>query len=207
MTPPNPLVAICASGKPGSPASVAAPHTMKTRLLRITAALGIAFAGCHKQSQSPASLPSTNAGSAMAAAPLMQSILTVWQQGDKSTAVSNFVEANWDARPLFAADSVLSLSEGQFQSQLKSSPVFGNADSKRIEMTQQLDAVKRLAAAVTQAGVDSAARKEFTQARKHFTSLKQFGEALDGTNSLAIVRMVGQGVKKRADTEFAKLPP
>jgi len=140
------------------------------------------------------------------ATPVMVPILTHWQQGDQSAAVSNFVEAIWSARPLFAPDSVLSLSEAQFQSQVRSWPVLGNVNSRRTEMTDQLDVLKRIAASVAQAGIDEAVRKDFAQARKHFTSLKHCGEALDSTNSLAILKLVGQGIKKRAETELGKLP-
>ncbi len=43
------------------------------------------------------------------------------------------------------------------------------------------------------------------EARKYFTSLKQCGAALDSPDSLTLAQLVGQGLKKRADMELAKL--
>ena len=73
------------------------------------------------------------------------------------------------------------------------------------EITSQTRVLKELAAAVAQAGIDAAAKQDPAQARKHFTSLKQCGEALDSPGSLAIVKLVGQGIKKRAGAELSKI--
>jgi hypothetical protein len=180
---------------------------MKIRALGMAAGFAIAFAGCNKQSQSPASLPSTNAASATAAAPAMQTFITDWQRGRRSEAINGFLAADWSARPLFAPDSILSLSEAQFQSQIKALSTASEVQDKRTEMMTELNAVKQLAASVAQAGADAASRGDLAGARKHFDSLKQCGEALDNSNSLAIVRLVGQGMKKRADTGMSKLAP
>ena len=74
-------------------------------------------------------------------------------------------------------------------------------------MRPQIDSLKQLAAAVAQAGRDAAAKGDVAQARKHFTALRECGAALDTSDSLAIVRLVGQGMKKRAETEMSKLTP
>jgi hypothetical protein len=127
--------------------------------------------------------------------------MTAWQQGDKTAAVSSFVETDWSSRPLFASSSALSLTEDQFKA-------LSNAErqAKSSEMIPQIDSLKQLAAAVAQAARDAAAKGDVAQARKYFTSLKQCGTALDTSNSLALVRLVGQGMKKRSDTEMSTLP-
>jgi hypothetical protein len=128
--------------------------------------------------------------------------LSAWQQGDQATAVRRFVEADWSARPLFAADSALSLSEAQFTA-------LSNAEreAKSPPMMAQLDSLKRLAAAVAQAGRDAAAQGDHTAARRHFTSVKQCGAALDSPSCLRIAQLVGQAFTRLADAELTKLGP
>ena len=127
--------------------------------------------------------------------------MTAWQQGDTPKAISSFVETDWSSRPLFAASSTLSLTEDQFKA--LSNP---ERQAKSAEMMSQLDSVKKLAAAVAQAGRDAASKGDTAQARKHFTSLKQCGTALDSPDCLSLVQLVGKAFKKMADTELAKIP-
>jgi len=168
---------------------------MKTRIISTTAAVLILLAGCGKKTSS------SGGSSSPAAAPVIQPVMTAWQQGDKSTAVSKFFATDWSARPLFAPDSALSLTESEFGSlpandaQLKESK----------EMLPQLASLKQLAAAVIQAGREAAAKGDLTQARKYFTASKQFGAALDSPDYTHIVQLVGQAIGKMADTELAKI--
>jgi hypothetical protein len=126
--------------------------------------------------------------------------MTAWQQGDKSTAISSFLAIDWSARPLFAPDSTLSLSEGQLKA-------LSDADrqARSSEMMSQISSLKQLAAAVAQAGRDAASKGDSAQARKCFMSLKQCGTALDSADNLLMVQLVGQACKKMADTELAKI--
>ena len=130
----------------------------------------------------------------------MQSVLTAWQAGDKSTAVSRFLEADWSARPLFTPGSAWSLSENQFKSL---SEADGRAKSS--ELTAQVDQLKQLVAAVAQTGRDAAAQKDLPQAVKAFTSLKKCGEALDRPDSSSLVRSLGRSMQRIADGEPAAL--
>ena len=127
--------------------------------------------------------------------------MSAWEQGDESTAVRSFVETDWSSRPLFAADSLLSLSEEQYKTLSDA-----ERQAKSGEMMTQLDSLKRLARAVAEAGRDAAARGDAAQARKYFTSLKQCGTALDSPDCLSIVQLVGRAFKRLADTELAKIP-
>ena len=168
---------------------------MKTTASITVLATSLLLVGCGKQSALPSSSSST-------VAPVTQSVMTAWQQGDKTAAVAGFVETDWSARPLFASDSMLSLSEDKFKALSNS-----ERQAKSSKMFQQIDSLKRLAAAVAQAGQDAAAKGDAAQARKHLTSLREFGSAIDTSNSLALLRLVGQAEKKRADREMSKLAP
>lgn len=161
--------------------------------------LGLAVVGCRKQ-------PPTTATAASAAQPA----LTAWQQGDRAGAVSTFLTADWTAGPLFAPDSMLSLTEAEFSGQMRPlrMPGFmttGGIEARRVQMTKELATMKQLAAAVAQAGRD-AATNDVALARRHFTSLQRFAAALDTTNSLGILRLDAQAIRKRAERELAALP-
>jgi hypothetical protein len=164
--------------------------------------IGLGLMGCSKKTDLSGTLPSSpkRQGDIASATPALQSVLTTWQAGDKSAAVSRFVETDWSARPLFTPGSTLSLSEDQF----KSLPL-ADIEVKSKEITPQLRALKELAEAVTQAGRDAAAKKDFARARKHFMSLKQCGEAIESSDCLLIVKLVGKAWRKKADADLAGL--
>jgi hypothetical protein len=134
--------------------------------------------------------------------PNMQSVVAAWQQGDKSTAISRFVATDWSERPLFAPGSTLSLSEEQF----KSLPP-ADREAKMKDMISQISALKEPAMAVLQAGRDAAGKKDVVQARKYFTAVKQYGEALDSPDTILFVKQLGPFFKQLADAELSKLSP
>jgi hypothetical protein len=176
---------------------------MKNRIIIAAMAATILMAGCGKKTSSmssPHTLPQEQASAASAATPVSQPALAAWQQGDIAAAVSSFVSADWSARPLFAADSPLSLSETQFKA-------LSDADrqAKSSVMIAQLNSFKQLAAAVAQAGRDAAAKGDTAAARKDFTAVKACGMALDNPKCLTLVQLVGQALKKSADMELAKI--
>lgn len=178
---------------------------MKTRISAISvlfalAVIGFSLAGCGKSDSSGHSGAKQDSDSNRSTTALIQPLLDEWQQGDKSTAISRFVQSDWSTSPLFPASSPLSLSEEQF-TRLPAS----DREAKSGEIASQTRVLKELAAAVAQAGIDAVAKQDTAQARKHFTSLKQCGEALNGPGSLAMTKLVGQGIKKRADAELSKM--
>ena len=177
-----------------SPLSFGINTRMKTTTISAILTVSLLLAGCGKKTTPPSSTPST-------AAPVTESAMTAWQQGDTPKAVSSFVESDWSRRPLFAASSTLSLTEDQFKALSDA-----ERQAKSGEMMSQLDSVKKLAAAVAQAGRDADSKGDTALARKHFTSLKQCGTALDSADCLSLVQLVGKGFKKTADTELAKIP-
>lgn len=163
----------------------------------------ILMVGCGKETSSRRSslaLPPEQASAASAATPVSQPTLAAWQQGEIAAAVSSFVSADWSARPLFAADSALSLSEGQFKALSDT-----DRQARHGEIMAQLESFKRLAAAVAQAGRDAAVNGDTAAARNDFIALKACGTALESPKCLTLVQMVGQALKKRADMELAKI--
>ena len=166
------------------------------------ALVGIGLTSCGKKidsSSNPLALKGQQ-DTASATTPVLQPVLALWQQGDKSAAVGRFLATDWSARPLFPSNSAWSLSEDQFRS-------LSEADgrAKASELTTQVGELKQMAAAVAQAGRDAAAKQDSAQAIKAFTSLKECGEALDRPNSSKNVELTGRWLKKLAEGELAKL--
>ena len=126
--------------------------------------------------------------------------LKAWQQGDKTTAVSNFVTTVWSAHPLFPAGSILSLSEVKLEA-LSAADRKAKAD----EMLPQLLTFRDLAEAVEQAGHDAASKGDIAQARKYFVSLKQCGTALDSPDYTFMLRQIGQAIQKLSDKDLAQI--
>ncbi len=190
--------------------------------IRILAGVGVAAffaAGCGQKDAAtgngspPAATAnaSTNAAAATPAAPtsqatvsvgtpVMQPILAVWQEGNHAQAVSLFAEANWNGRPTFPPGMTLSMTEAQFAA-------LSDADRQLRfgELTAQLDLVKHLAASVSQAGRDAAAKGDNEQAKKFLASLQNCGAALDTPERLKLVRMVGKTMKEMGSNELAKM--
>ncbi len=160
----------------------------------------IMIAGCGKKSPSSSATPPPAQAEALSSSPAAQPALTAWQQGDKAVAVSNFLAADWSARPLFTADSPLSLTESQFAALSDA-----ERQAKSSDMMSQMASLKQLAQAVVQAGHDAASKGDATQARKYFTSLKQCGTALESPDCMQLVQLVGKAFGKMADSELAKI--
>lgn len=133
--------------------------------------------------------------------PVLQPILTVFQEGHTAQAVDLFIQANWNARPIFPSKMALGLTDTQF----KAIPE-GERQLRTDEMLAQLDLMKQLATAVSNAGDAAAAKGEALQARQCYESLKRFGAALDDPKAQQLLRMVGQVSKRMAEHGLARLP-
>jgi hypothetical protein len=148
------------------------------------------------------------AGLQRATAPAIQPALAAWQQGDKDGTVRNFLAADWRAGPIFAPESMLSLTESEYLSQMQPVPGFNvtrDMEAKGEQMLKELRTMKELVAAVTQAGREAAATNNTALARKHFYSLQRFGAALDHHQSLSVLRLEGRAIKKKAGVELQQL--
>ena len=133
--------------------------------------------------------------------PVTQPAMRAWQQGDTATAVKIFVATDWNGRPLFEGGSALNLSQDQF----KALPA-GDGTAKAEAIITQISCVKQLSDAVAQAGLDAAAKGDEAQAREHFTSLRQFGLALQNPNNPGLVLSVyGKGMENKANAGLAKI--
>ncbi len=173
---------------------------MKSTIITGVLAATILVAGCGKKSPSSATTPPPAQAEAASSSPVAQPALAAWQQGDKATAVSSFLAADWSARPLFPTGSSLSLSEAQFRALSDS-----DREAKSRDMMSQIASLKQLAQAVVQAGNDAASKGDAAQARKYFTSVKQCGTALKGPDCMLLVQLVGKAFEKMSDTELAKI--
>ncbi len=167
---------------------------MKTTFLTAMLAAALLFAGCGQQP------PPAPAASSPTGVPVTQPVLIVWEQGDKAAAVSTFVATDWKGGPLFPASSPLSLTEDQFKKLSQA-----ERETKSAELLPQLEKLKKLAVAVTQAGRTAVATGDTPEARKHFTAVQECGAALDTPHSLAIAQLVGRSLKKMAAAEMTKL--
>ena len=171
---------------------------MKNVIITGVVAATVLIVGCDKKDGSSGSSATSPTAQADAASPLpaAQPALTAWKQGDKAAAVSSFLAADWSARPLFASGSTLNLTEDQFKAL---------SEADRHDMLTQLASLKQLAASVGQAGLDAVSKGDAAQARKNFTSVKQFGAALQSPNYTLLVQQVGKAFEKMSDTELEKI--
>lgn len=168
-------------------------------LLLAASFVGGGLTGCEKKSES--SGPAGSQSTATATKPAVaESAVAAWLQGDKANALNRFLETDWSAGPLFEAGSSLALTEAQFKS-LSSA----QREAQSQENLAKLKVLKEMAATVVAAGRAAAEKQDVALARKHFNSVRQFGEALDGPDSLAILKLVGQAAKKMADKELTAL--
>jgi hypothetical protein len=132
--------------------------------------------------------------------PVMQPILTVWQEGNRAAAINQFSGANWNARPLFPAAMAVGLTEAQFKGLSGS-----ERDLRNNEMLAQLDLVKQIVTAVNESGQEALAKGDTTRAQKIFTALKQCGAALDEPAAQLLVKQVGQVCEGMGGRGLAKL--
>lgn len=139
-------------------------------------------------------------GGTQVSTPVLQPILTAWQEGHSSEAVDIFVHVNWSSRPVFPTGMVLGISEAEFKSLSDS-----DRQLRGSEMMTQLDLMKQLASAVFDAGQSAASAGNIERAKQCYGALKQFGAALNDPKALLLVKMVGQVSIKMADRGLANL--
>jgi hypothetical protein len=130
----------------------------------------------------------------------LEKALQAWQQGDQAAAVARFLETDLNARPLFSSASPLSLGEAQSRALPAS-----EREAKTTEAVAQINQFKQLLGAVAQEGRTAAAQQDYDHARKCFAKLIDCGDALSNSESLLIMKLVGQAAKKKAEKELAPL--
>lgn len=132
--------------------------------------------------------------------PVIQPILTVWQEGHAKDAVNLFIQANWNARPIFPSGMVLGMTDAEF----KAIPD-ATRSSKQSELETQLGLIQDLATEVGNEGHDAAAKGDSTRARQCYSALKQFGAALDSPSGQPLVKRTGRVCERMADFGLARL--
>ncbi len=116
--------------------------------------------------------------------------LALWRQGDKSTAIDQFVKIDWNSKPVLSAKSPLAAKE-------KDLPAMSAAGREKLmgEVMPLLKDVKQLASAVkakADAAQDVALRKDYLMA------VDKCGLALDTQDALKIVQLTGKSLRKMA---------
>jgi hypothetical protein len=133
-------------------------------------------------------------------APATHSTMEAWQAGDKQSAIRLFLDVDWSVRPLFDPYRILSLSEQQFVALPEA-----QHKTRAKEIKKESESFRRLTVAVFEAGRAAAAKGETIKARKIFRSIKQCGAALDNPSCLRPLQIVGEDLKKKADTALHAL--
>ena len=182
-------------------------------------AVAMLFTGCSKSGQpsndtsqnpEPAAQTTTSnsdmvAGrqpTVFAPTPVLQPILTTWQEGHTSAAVDQFIQANWNARPIFPPGMAVGLTDAQF----KAIPE-ADRQLRSNEMEAQLDLMKQLATAVGAAANQAVSKGDKSRARQCYNALTQFGAALDDPKAQQLVQMVGQISRRMGEHGLARLKP
>lgn len=156
------------------------------RTIGIPFCVAVALTGCGKRDQ----------------ASVLSPIMEQWEKGEKTEAINRFVEADWKARPLFAPGSAMSLNEDQFQ---KLTPDI--VADKMKEVIPRINTLRQIAQGVMEAGKEAMKQGDKAKARKHFTAVKQCGEAINSAETLKVVQLVGQAIVKLSDAELVKVKP
>jgi hypothetical protein len=170
---------------------------MKYLIMAGVIAATILLVGCGKKNSS------SESSATLSSLPALQPALKAWLSGDKSTAITDFLALDWSARPLFEVGSPLSRSDDQMHAVRARSEADYHTESYAI--TTQLAYLKQLAALVRDAGFDAVSKGDAAQAQKYFTSLKQFGTALDRPDYTLIVQFTGRAYEQYADTGMQKI--
>lgn len=151
---------------------------------------------CGKKTSPPES-------SAMPSLPALEPALKAMLSGDKATAITVFLGADWSARPLFVAGSPLSRSDDQQHEIRARSEADYHASS--LAITTELTHLNQLKGLIRDAGSDAISKGDVAQAQKCFTALKQFGTALDRPEYTKMVQSEGRVSKKEADIGMQKI--
>jgi hypothetical protein len=171
---------------------------MKYTTIITVLAGSLLIAGCNRENSGNHAAAQTNAASS--ATPAAAPALSAWQQSDQARAISLFVAADWNAQPLFASDSPLSLSESQFVALSDR-----ERQAKSATMITHLDSLRQLATAVSRAAHDAAAKGDKAAAKKDLVALLACGLALDSQTYSLLVQQVGKAIKNKAVTDMTDL--
>ncbi|HTV47877.1 MAG TPA: hypothetical protein VMG59_05485 [Phycisphaerae bacterium] len=183
-------------------------NAMKIQIIIAVLAAALFLMGCGQLSASSSTSGSSateSVSAAPAVTPVAWAAMTAWQQGDKTTAINDFLKAGWSARPLFPSSSMLSLTEAQYRALAESGISNAALQAKFNVMISQLQSLNQVAMAVDQIGRDAVAKGDNAKAQKYFTSVQQCGTALDSPDCMLIVQLRGHSIIRVADEDLATI--
>ena len=158
-------------------------------LLLFAGGVTLLAAGCGRGAPAPAdSKGSATAGSGQT---VLEQSMASWKD-DQNAAVAKFLEVDWSRRPLFSTGNVLNDTEAQFAA-IPAAAQQAVAN----QMTEEIKTVREICTEVSSRGKVALAKGDRATAEKCFRQLKQCGEALDGPDSLLILKKVGKSVSQR----------
>src|SRR6185369_7844956 len=124
--------------------------------------------------------------------------MTLWRAGKKDESAEKFMAVDMSQRPLFPTGAVLNYTEAQFVALPQAV-----RDKLSKEMLADIQVIKEICAHVKEASKSAAANGEKAKAEKGLAQLKKCGESFDRPDSLALLQMVGKGLKKTAAAQPA----
>jgi hypothetical protein len=135
------------------------------------------------------------------APPTPQGAIDAWQGGHKSAALEAYLNADWDAQPLFPAGSVLNISEDQ----LVSLP--GDQGKTNLAILDtELKIIKEVSRAALESEKAAVHNGDIPQARRCLTAVKRCGTALSSSGRIMLVQFVGQALTNAAEAQLRQLP-
>lgn len=124
---------------------------------------------------------------ATAKAAALDDALKLWRAGNQTEAVDRFLKVDFSKRPLFPVGSVLNMTEAEFVALPTAAQ-----EKMRKPMMDDIQTLKLIAAQV------KAQSKTSEKSAHCLSQLKAAGEAFDRTGGLALLKLVGQAMKKMA---------
>jgi hypothetical protein len=162
---------------------IAGSHTVTLTMLAVTL---IAFSGSPAHASDTTQKPTAG----KPAAATMAEAMKLWREGKQSDAVDKFLAVDFSKRPLFPTGSVLNLTEAEFI-ELPSAA----RDKMSKAMLDDIQTIKLIAGQVKELA------KTPAKAAQCRSQLKAAGEAFDRPGGLALLKLVGQALKKMAATQ------
>ena len=119
--------------------------------------------------------------------------IKLWRAGKQSEAAEKFLAVDFSKRPLFPTGSVLNMTEAEFGA-------LPNAarDKMSKSILDDIQTVKLIARQVNETAKTALAAQDQTKASLCTNQLKASGEAFDRPGGLALLKLVGQAMKKMA---------
>lgn len=119
--------------------------------------------------------------------------MTLWRGGKKDEAVAKFMAVDFSRRPLFPASSVLNYTEAQFIALPQAA-----RDKLSTQMNADIRVLKEICANIGETAKSALAGGAAAKSDKYSAQLKKCGDALNQPDSLALLKLVGKAIQKRA---------